>query len=168
MGLSSDEKYKDGTLVEYITKQNRHLFATEEYCEVVSFAPLRKNAVCFRAVVQVNKNTYDNAMKNGYMIDGYDYCAVYDGVDLRRCYNCCGFHHFAKQCLQKKPTCPRCSAQHPVSECKSDELSCMNCVNFNNKYNKKININHGAWDHASCHAYQHALSDFKSNLFGAQ
>lgn len=87
---------------------------------------------------------------------------------MRRCYRCNGFHHLASKCALQTDICPRCSQTHNLRDCKSQELCCINCSNFNkgNK-NSAVDTKHTVWD-KNCHVYQQNLAKFKNNILGTQ
>ncbi|CAD6210656.1 GSCOCG00012789001-RA-CDS, partial [Cotesia congregata] len=47
-------------------------------------------------------------------------------VSILRCYKCCGYHHFAKDC-QSEAVCRKCAGKHKEEECKSNLKKCVNC-----------------------------------------
>ena len=179
VGISGDELIKDDMLPNYIVNQNKDLFSDTAACEVITWSALKNkkgnntsnkpaNTVRYQAIIQVDITAYNNILKNGYLIIGLDYCMVYDAVEIRRCFNCCGYHHFSKQCSQRMPTCPRCAERHVVKDCNSENLKCVNCVVLNGRQKDKVDVEHAAWDLANCSAYQRATSDFKRNILSIQ
>lgn len=116
----------------------------------------------------MNIATYNNIIKNGYLIVGYDDCIVYDAIDIKLCYQCCGYHHYYKQCSNKLPICPKCSGSHNVKECKTEVLQCVNCTSLNTKHQTNLSVDHTVWDFSKCHAYQKAQSDFKSSILSVK
>ncbi|KAJ3644240.1 hypothetical protein Zmor_026908 [Zophobas morio] len=100
----TDEEITTENLSDYVIHQNRYFFIGEPYCKVIDkIVPLRKDKKRFQAIVEVNPATYDNMIKKGYLIVGYDDCLVYDAIYIKICYQCCGYHHYQKQCSQKLP-----------------------------------------------------------------
>lgn len=51
---------------------------------------------------------------------GWKICKVQEYIGILRCYKCCGFYHFAKDC-NKKEMCGNCAGQHTTKECRSQE-----------------------------------------------
>ena len=137
----TDEEITTENLSDYVIHQNRYLFVGEPYCKVIDkIVPLRKDKKRFQAIVEVNPATYDNMIKKGYLIVGYDDCLVYDAIDIKICYQCCGYHHYQKQCSQKLPRCPRCSGSHDVKNCKSETLQCVKCTLLNTKQSSNLSL----------------------------
>lgn len=166
VGIS--EKLDEDVLVNYLKFQNNDIFNVNTCLKIVSVTPLRKNKNLYQAMLQVDVLTYNKILNNGYLIAGYDYCSVYDGIDLRRCYKCCGFHHLSKQCSKVSSVCPRCSEGHPLKDCKSKNLKCFNCLNAAESTEiNNLNVNHAVWD-PDCKVYKDALSKFRSHILGKQ
>ncbi|KAJ3666207.1 hypothetical protein Zmor_001660 [Zophobas morio] len=117
----TDKEITTDDLSDYIIHQNGYLFVGEPYCKVEKITPLRKDNKRFQATIEVNIATYNNIIKNGYLIVGYDDCIVYDAIDIKLFYQCCGYHHYYKQCSNKLPICPKCSGSHNVKECKCNQ-----------------------------------------------
>ena len=161
VGMS--EKFEDNVLLEYIMKQNKHLFGANSQCKIINITTLRKNRNIYQAILQLDKLTYNKVLNCGKLFIGYDYCSVFDAIDLRRCFKCCGFHHLANHCSLDKHICPRCSEFHSVKECKSDVFKCVHC----SKLDKSLQIStaHAVWD-PNCHVYKETLKKFKADILG--
>lgn len=166
VGIS--EKLDNDVLLNYIQTQNKCVFSDDSVCKIIANVPLKKNKNIYQVTIQTDKVTYKSIMEQGKLFVGYDYCNVFDAIDIRRCYKCCGFHHLSNKCLSKVTICPRCAEHHAVADCKSDVLRCINCINFK-KGNKDvvIDVNHASWD-TCCHVYSNTLKKFKNNILGSQ
>ena len=56
-------------------------------------------------------------------------CKVYDRYNIKRCYNCQTYGHYAKDCPTKEvPVCGKCSEQHNTRDCTSVTSKCINCM----------------------------------------
>lgn len=159
------EKIDGAVLLNYIKSQNKQCFSEDSVCQLINIYSLKKNKNLFQALIQVDRITYQKIMTSGKLFVGYDYCSVFDGIAVRRCFNCCGFHHVANQCLVNAPICPKCSESHVVNECKSTTLKCVNCFKLKNTLNANIQTDHAAWD-LKCHVYKETLKRFKANILG--
>ncbi|XP_023219885.1 uncharacterized protein LOC111621862 [Centruroides sculpturatus] len=77
---------------------------------------------------------------------------VDDFVPVTRCYRCCGFGHWARDC-QKQQVCSHCTKEHGFKECKmKHEIpTCINCIQTNRKLppERKQATNHNAF-HRHC------------------
>ena len=59
-------------------------------------------------------------------------CKVYDRYNIKRCYNCQKFGHYAKDCpTNEKPVCGKCSEEHNTRDCDALISKCINCVRNN-------------------------------------
>lgn len=165
VGLS--EKLEENVILRYLKCQNKSVFCDDSVCSIVSINNLKKNRNIYQILLQVDRVTYKKILEIGKIFIGYDYCSVYDGIELRRCYNCCNFNHLSKNCSKDVPSCARCSGSHSVRDCKSDIMCCILCSNFNAAHNQDINTNHAVWD-SGCPVYQEALKRFKHNVLCMQ
>ncbi|KAJ3641869.1 hypothetical protein Zmor_028339, partial [Zophobas morio] len=60
-------------------------------------------------------------MTAGGLFVGYDYCSVFDALEVTRCYKCNKFGHSSQSCKAKE-VCPRCSEGHKLVDCKATTL----------------------------------------------
>lgn len=161
-GLS--DKLDDDTLLKMLKLQNKCIFDTDHFIKLISVHPLRKNGNLFQATFEVDPNTYQRLFEQAHVLIGYDYCKVYDATEIKRCFKCSGFHHYANKCDAEAPTCPKCAENHVLSECKSSFLKCIHCSNYNSRGpTHKVKTNHAVWD-KSCFTYKLALDNFKHNI----
>lgn len=168
VGLS--EKFDPDLLTNYIKNQNKQLISSSSELKYLNLTPLRKNQNMYQASYQVDRTTYGRIMAEGKLFVGYDYCTVFNAIELRRCFKCSGFHHFANKCTSNEFICPRCAQNHPVKECKSEVLCCINCYNLKKKKDSKhadIDFSHAVWD-SKCYAYRQNLDSFISNILETQ
>ena len=159
-----DDEISD--FVEYAVRKNCTAINLNIECSVVKFFPTRKKSNIHQAVLQVDKISYDALMKAGNLFIGYDYCNVFDAVEVLRCYNCNGFHHSSKHCSGKK-SCPKCGISegldHTYSNCTAVELKCVNCFKSVQENKELLDFKHGAWD-LSCPTYRREVEKFKKDL----
>lgn len=165
-GLS--EKLEGVTLFDMLKSQNSAIFDTNSYVKFLSIDALRKNKNVFHATFETDVETYHRFLSAGYVIIGFDYCKVYDAIDIRRCFKCCGFHHLASKCSSEAPICPRCAGNHALADCNNVNLKCSNCTKHNTRSNvKKVRVDHAVWD-KSCEVYKTALNSFKNRILDKQ
>lgn len=136
-------------------------------CDLVYVKPLRNNNQIYQALIQVDIETYNRIIDKGKIFVGYDYCSVYDAIDVKRCYKCCGFHHIANKCIKDTPVCPKCSGNHFLKECTATDLKCVHCSNLNSTQNMNIDTQHAVWD-PKCHVYKEIQSKMKAKVLGGQ
>lgn len=71
-------------------------------------------------------------MSIGSVLIGFEYCKVYDAIDIWNCIKCCGFHLRAKcKWTSGILACPRCTDPHSLSECTIMHLKCFHCSYHN-------------------------------------
>lgn len=61
-------------------------------------------------------------------IIGYDFCKIYDAVELYRCYNGNDEFHLTASKCPKKICFPICSEEHEIKDIKSGTKRCSYCV----------------------------------------
>ncbi|CAH1101721.1 unnamed protein product [Psylliodes chrysocephalus] len=83
VGMS--EQLSDEELINCLKIQNINEIVGD--LTVISHFPLKKNNKLHQAVIQCDISTYKN-----------DYCSIYDAIDLRRCFKCCGYHNSSRVC----------------------------------------------------------------------
>jgi hypothetical protein len=162
-----DSSVSQDKLLEYILSQNKSLFSKNFNCVLKKFSPLRNNTTLNQALLEVDVASYRNILAAGKLLIGYDYCRVWDAVDLRRCFNCSGFHHLSRQCRQTEPICPRCAGYHCVKDCTSTTLKCINCSALRDEH-PDIDCTHAAWDNSKCTTYKSQLATFKSRVLSLE
>lgn len=164
VGMS--EKYPEDQLVDYIKKCNVDLLHNSE-CKLIKLFSLRKNKDIFQCVLQLDRYSYDRVIKAGNLFIGFDSCAVFDAVEVYRCFKCNEFNHSSKFC--KKPiSCPLCGQNHDVKMCKSKVSHCTNCANLKNIHNTDVPTDHAVWEKEKCTAYIRARDKLRNDILSAQ
>lgn len=156
-------------IVENIKAQNELLNNAEVIIKAVINKSKNKNIKykLFDVIIEVNQETYDILKMMQYINLGWSKCRVVEHFYVKRCYNCCGFNHIAKDCTNKK-ACGKCGGEHDKDKCKSRGTKCINCYTMCEKYKLKLNTNHEAFD-KNCEMYKRKIKilqdkiSFKSN-----
>lgn len=156
------EKHDEASILHLLTNQNKHVFDNKSSVKLISLKTLRSTNNVYQAVLQVDGNSYHAAMNSGQLAIGYDFCTVYDALEVRRCYKCCGFNHLSNNC-NKKLACLKCSEEHDHKTCRNQN-KCVNCLNAS-KNKPGLDVNHSAWDRC-CPIYKEKVELLKSELFG--
>ncbi|KAJ3659205.1 hypothetical protein Zmor_010906 [Zophobas morio] len=163
-GISND--IDESSVLSYAVKQNDFLFDKPGDYKLLKFLPLKKKADLFQALIEVDSLTYNKAINIGHCLIGLNSCSIYCGLEIPRCFQCCGFNHSSSSC-RSIIVCPRCSENHNVKECKAASLCCVNCRNLkSNSKHANIKTDHASWDHDNCRAYELAITKLKQDLFG--
>jgi hypothetical protein len=153
-------KFTPEDLRDYLFACNVTILSKISECKILKIFPTKKNQNIFQAIEQVDKLVYDRALQAGNLFVGYDSCSVYDAFDVLRCFRCNEFNHGSRIC--KKPvSCPVCSGEHDLKDCKSNSKKCSNCVKLNNS---GIAVDHAVWEKDKCSAYSDALNKIRSNV----
>lgn len=103
----------------------------------------------FSLVIELDQNTYNMIIKKEKINIGWNRCPIYDEYGIIRCFNCCKYGHFGRDCTDKK-VCPKCSGEHSLSDCQSNFVKCSNCLWSNKKYGMALKVDHTTWDHNQC------------------
>lgn len=152
------EKYSEDQLLHFIKNQNDVLNECVD-CKVIKIWATKKNHDIYQAILEVDTATYCRVMNLENLFINFDSCIVYDSIVLKMCFNCSGFNHFQSKCKSKVLACPKCSLNHKVANCTSNDLKCVNCINA-----KCENSNHAAWD-SNCSIYKQKLEQYKATIF---
>lgn len=153
-------------LREYLIKMNPQIFNEDSTCTVLDISPTKNNSDIKQALLQIDKFTYTRATDAGHVIVGYDSCAVYDAINVLRCFRCNGFNHSSRNC-KKEISCPKCAGKHAIKDCKSDTFGCVNCIKLNEGGDSKVTFNHAAWDVNCCTSFTRARERLKRDITGA-
>lgn len=90
-------------------------------------------------------------------------CRVRDYVGILRCFKCCGYWHFAKDCV-KKETCGLCAEQHMTKDYSSLIRKYVNCEDkIRNMKIKNLKSDHSAYG-SSCPCLKTEIEIYKSKM----
>ena len=74
------------------------------------------------AVLQIEKNLYDNFIKKGRIVVGWLSCRLAPFVSVNQCFKCLEFGHQARDC-KNKLRCSHCSGAHRYPDCTNKETN---------------------------------------------
>lgn len=137
----------DEQLVDDIIHQNN----LSEYCEKLEMRIVKRiindKKNDFSVIVETNPELQKILIFLEKVSLGWKQCKVIEHVNIIRCFKCCGFNHYAKECKREK-TCGKCGGAHDSKVCQSTNLKCTNCEHRNKKKNSNsINDDkHNAFD----------------------
>lgn len=171
LNVDEDEmKLKDEDLIETIKKQNN--FDGNErgfYIRVVKridnvrrggiARTSRRNKEEDSLILEVDEETHELILKRGKINIGWKKCMVFNHYSVRRCSNCWGYYHIAKNCTRQE-TCHKCAGDHKTSECTTAKKKCVNCMYKNKTYNLQIKEEHDALS-VECPTYIRAVEEEK-------
>lgn len=101
-------------------------------------------------------------MKEAKLRIGWSVCKVIDYVNVKRCYNCCGYNHIASKCKNKR-ACLKCGGEHLLKDCISDANECVNCKIAIQKFKVNIETNHPVWSR-DCAVYKRKLESERKKI----
>ncbi len=90
-----------------------------------------------------NENVMNKVLKEGIKLDYYSIKVEEYRRQIRplQCFNCQQYGHVALNCLQKgNPVCLKCSGDHKVDECDSEEIRCANCGDNHKSSSSDCNV----------------------------
>lgn len=158
VGMSS--MYTETEFIDFLIHQNS-MFSKESSIRVLKFWPTKNNTHVYQAIVGLDAQTYLDVLKVGSLYVNYDICSVYDAIDIKICFKCCGFRHFSRSCTSTTVTCPKCSLNHDIKSCPlNSKPKCINCVKA-----KIQQDDHFVWDSDKCSVYKLKLNQYKSSIF---
>lgn len=162
--LGISEKLDNDQILSYLVKQNQFI----EEKDVIKVLKLEesknnnRNYKKFNLIIEVDNETYSKCMKVGKINIKWDRCRIVEAVQLIRCFNCSGFNHIADNCNRKK-ACPKCAEEHLITDCKSEDEKCANCISVNQNLKLNLDIDHPGWSH-QCPVYQRKIEFKKQKI----
>ena len=120
------------------------------------------------AIIGVDMNTFKRALTKQKVYIGWSSCAIYEQVDVVRCFKCQEYNHISANCKSASTVCCFCSESHDgVKECphKGDDKSfkCANCYKANAKYGLNIDVNHSVMS-LQCPVLRKKIEQKKKNI----
>lgn len=106
------------------------------------------------AIVELDARTFFRVMEmeETQLNVGWDQPRYFDGLEVTRCFKCCGFNHKASDCKAAVVICPICSENHEVKECNAEFEKCVNCEKMRVERKLNIDVDHTAWS-SQCPLY---------------
>ena len=104
---------------------------------------------------------FNTIINKGFLYIGWSKCHVKEHFSLIRCYKCCKFGHYKKDCRSETVICSQCSGSHEKNSCPSKDQCCANCKSINARYKSNLNTAHSA-NSPQCHYYLQQLATLKS------
>lgn len=114
-------------------------------------------------IVEVDTDARRRLMDLGSVKIGWRMCRVQDYVGILRCFKCCGYFHFARDCV-KEEACGLCAGQHMTKNCNSSRRKCVNCEDKIKKMKiRNLKSDHSAYDN-SCPCLKKEIEMYKSKI----
>ena len=151
------------------SNQNKDIVTDESQVEMIQDPKqqLSGKRLC-TAIIGVDMNTFKRALTKQKVYIGWSSCAIYEHVDVVRCFKCQEYNHISANCKSAAAVCCFCSESHDgVKECphKGDEKSfkCANCYKANAKYGLNIDVNHNVMS-LQCPVLRKKIEQKKKNI----
>lgn len=119
----------------------------EDASEIKLVTKLVKNQYT-NIVIEVSPILRKVLLQKGSVFVGWKKSVISDYIRVVRCYKCCGFGHYSKDCKELNSSCSKCSGTHCFKDCKSESNQCVNCTKQNKFYKKNFPIDHASGDPA--------------------
>lgn len=114
-------------------------------------------------IIEVDTDARKRLLDLGRVKIGWKICRVQDYVGILRCFKCCGYYHFAKDCV-KKEACGLCAGQHMTKDCNSSARKCVNCEDKIKKIKiRNLKSDHSAYDN-NCPCLKKEIEMYKSKM----
>lgn len=166
IGLS--EKLEEKMLNHYLKEQNT-LIDNGSYTKIIKYEETKNphnKYHKFNVLVEMERRIRERIPPNRKININWDKCSVVEEIRIKRCFNCSGYNHRSDKC-SNKVACPRCSGEHRVANCNSQEVQCINCLVYNNKLNMKLNTKHSALS-INCEVFKRKMQIKKEFLSGSK
>lgn len=96
--VGMNEEYAEEELQETLVSQN-DVFQGLKHFKLRKFlSNPRREYAQYSAIVELDAATFFKVMELEKLNVGWDRCRVFDGVDVLRCFKCCGFNHKGADC----------------------------------------------------------------------
>lgn len=114
-------------------------------------------------IAEVDSETHRKMLEEEKIKIGWKICTVQNYIGILRCFKCCGYYHFAKDC-NKEEICGICAGRHATKGCKGEINKCVNCEEKVRVFKiKNLNLSHSAFD-TDCPCYKRELEKQKSRI----
>lgn len=150
--IGMSDEFNESDLKEKLVSQNEALATIKHFKLRKTYCNEKWRYDNYSAIVELDAETYFKVIDIGKLNCGWNRCRVFDGLQVTRCYKCCGFNHKGAECTAKTETCPICSENHPVKECNSKIEKCANCEKLRVERKLNIDVHHSAWS-TECPVY---------------
>ena len=118
-----------------------------EKLEVIYFKRHTNNTNTATIALKLSKPLSDYMLTKGFIFMGHSSCKVEKRLNVKQCFKCQGFGHFASACNTDSPSCFRCSGPHYGRECTDktrEHWKCTNCYKSTDPLVKSGATSHNA------------------------
>lgn len=144
---------------------NRHIFDENSVVKVVYTFSNRSKDPLYGFKLETDPVSFQRIIAERCLMVLWEQCSVSECLEIRRCYNCCGFYHISTNC-SSKTWCVTCGGDHKSSECESTVSLCINCKLSNDKSDAKVDTNHKA-SSIDCMVYKRQIEMQRRRVYGS-
>lgn len=127
-------------LINTLKIQNADIFDESAVIEVIR---VNKQPKSCTAVLSIDHQSFCKCINKKVSIGWYK-CAIFEQIDVIRCFKCNQFGHVANECKSATIVCPLCADEHDIKQCKSNFRKCINCFRNNEMFNTNKPTDHSA------------------------
>lgn len=157
--IGMSDKLSEDEMLKTMREQNEFLMNSEIKIKTI-FENKKHND--FGAILEMDNESYNKILTGEKIKIGWCRCRVFECVDVRRCYKCCGYNHRSSQC-KNRLSCLKCGGEHLMKDCSARNYVCVNCKIAVEKLNVKLDIFHPAYSFA-CPVYKRKIQIEKKKM----
>lgn len=92
------DKFSEDEMLKTMRDQNEFLKNSELKIKTIFENKKQKD---FGAILDIENESYNKILNGEKIKIGWCRCRVYECMDVRRCYKCCGYKHRSSQCKNR-------------------------------------------------------------------
>lgn len=141
-----NDDYTEEEIIKAIKSQNGQFIRVNDHIRIVKMYKAKVDSNFTTIIIETDQKLHNTLLEKGEINIIWSNCKIYDALEIKRCFKCCGFSHIAKDCKHKSIVCSKCSGPHKFAECTSSYYKCINCSDLEKRERKKVDVNHNAFD----------------------
>lgn len=158
--LENEEEFKEKVIFHNQLDNAKEKFV----CKVIHKIDVKNSLRNCHVIIEVDPRTYEEIHRNEYIQTGWKGCRYSDYINITQCYRCWKFGHIAKKCNAPNDRCSKCAGAHKSSDCKSEEITCVNCNYAIDVLKvKNLTFNHYAYD-KTCESYKRIYEQVRKKI----
>lgn len=157
--IGMSDKLSEDEMLKTMKEQNDFLKNSEIKIKTI-FENKKRND--FGAILEIDNEAYNKILNGDKIKIGWCRCRVFECVDVRRCYKCCGYNHISSHC-KNRLSCLKCGGEHLMKDCSARNSVCVNCKIAVEKLNVKLDIFHPAYSF-TCPVYKRKIQIEKKKM----
>lgn len=146
LNVYEDSETENDALVFRIAAQNDLPIKDKSDIKIVKVEKRNNRENRKNVIIEVTPLIYEKMMSLKFLNIHWSRYPVVESIHIVRCYKCGEFGHMSNRNCENKQSCPKCSQEHKIGDCKSRHEKCSNCTKYNHQLNLNLNTNHAVWD----------------------